>query len=61
MELRWRFATDGSIDDEGWWIDDVRVGATNYTCNERGGSEVPGEVSPPSAADLFTIAKDPGG
>jgi hypothetical protein len=61
VELRWRFATDSSVDDEGWWIDDVRVEATSYTCNEPGGSEVPGEASPPSGADLFTIAKDPGG
>lgn len=60
VELRWRFATDSSVDDEGWWIDDVRVESTSYTCNDPG-PQVPGEASPPSGADLFTIAQDPAG
>jgi hypothetical protein len=60
VELRWRFATDSSVSDQGWWIDDVRVEATSYTCNDPG-LEVPGEASPPSGAGPFTIEKDPAG
>lgn len=60
VELRWRFATDSSVSDQGWWIDDVTVDATSYTCNGSG-LEAPGEVSDPSDPGPFTIAKDPGG
>jgi hypothetical protein len=29
VRLRWRFASDNSVSDVGWWVDDVEVVATN--------------------------------
>lgn len=60
LHLRWRFATDVSVSDEGWYVDDVVIDATTYTCNAP--LAVPGEASDPlSAGAPFLIGKDPGG
>lgn len=58
--FRWRMATDTSVSDEGWFVDDVKVESTSYTCNPP--ITVPGEASDPSGAGApFRITKDPGG
>jgi len=41
VTFRWRFATDFSLADEGWYIDDVVVESTTYDC---GALAAPGEV-----------------
>ncbi|NJN64794.1 MAG: hypothetical protein HC882_07875, partial [Acidobacteria bacterium] len=61
LRLRWRFATDSSVTDEGWYIDDVVIDRTDYICNG-GGLALPGEASDPNGAGVpFTIAKEAGG
>ncbi|GEM_PF-1219994 len=56
LRLRWRFATDSSTADQGWWIDDVVVQDTTYQCDAP--VALPGEASAPSGGGLpFTIAK----
>ena len=32
VEFRWRFATDTSVSDEGWYVDDVVISTTTYSC-----------------------------
>ncbi|UCF66551.1 MAG: trypsin-like peptidase domain-containing protein [Acidobacteriota bacterium] len=60
LELRWRFATDSSVSDEGWYIDDVVVESTSYSCN--GPLAVPGEVSDPSGPGApLTVSPHPDG
>ncbi len=60
LQFRWRFGSDASAGDEGWYIDDVTVRSTSYTCSEV--ILVPGEASDPSGGGApFTIAKDPAG
>lgn len=56
VQFRWRFASDTSVADEGWYVDDVRVESTSYACDP-----VPIGSVPPSGAGAFTIAPDPGG
>ncbi len=55
VRFRWRFATDTSVTDEGWYVDDVAVVTTSYTCEAA--LAKPGEASalggPP-----FRIDKD---
>ncbi len=61
VRFRWRFATDSSVSDEGWYIDDVVVDATSYICNPAGPA-LPGEVSDPAGGGaLLTVAKHPDG
>ncbi len=59
VRFRWRFATDTSISDEGWYVDDVVVDSTSYTCNAP--LAKPGEASAGTSAAPFTIDRDPGG
>jgi hypothetical protein len=54
--LRWRFASDDSVGDEGWYVDDVVVESTSYVCGTP--LAKPGEAA---HAGGFTIEKDPGG
>jgi hypothetical protein len=56
VQLRWRFATDSSVSDEGWYVDDVTIESTSFSCGAV--VEFPGEAS---ANHSFTIDKDPGG
>lgn len=53
LYLRWRFATDTSVSREGWYVDDVVVDRTDYTCQPA--SAVPLE------ARSVAFSKDPGG
>ena len=57
VQFRWRFASDTSVSDEGWYVDDVSVERTDYLCSP----VVPGEVPSGLGATPFTIDKDPGG
>ncbi|UCF67786.1 MAG: trypsin-like peptidase domain-containing protein [Acidobacteriota bacterium] len=58
--FRWRFATDGSVSDEAWYIDDVVIDVTTFTCDEV--LAIPGEASDPASFGLpFIIEPDPGG
>ncbi|RMG44708.1 MAG: hypothetical protein D6718_09405 [Acidobacteria bacterium] len=60
VRFRWRFATDESVSDEGWYIDDVVVESTSYTCNTP--PALPGEASDPAGPGRpFTVTPDPGG
>ncbi len=60
VQLRWRFATDISVADVGWWIDDVVLESTAWSCNPP--VLLPGEASDPGGVGVaFTIDKDPGG
>lgn len=58
LRLRWRFASDISVAASGWWIDDVKVQSTSYSC-------APLQVAPGEAAPMgqlpFHVDKDPGG
>jgi hypothetical protein len=56
VQLRWRFATDSSVSDEGWYVDDVTIESTSFSCGPV--VDFPGEASENHS---FTIAKDPGG
>ena len=57
VQFRWRFGADGSVSDEGWYIDDIRVQSTSYSCQI-----VPiGEASNPGGGNPLRLAKDPGG
>lgn len=57
LRLRWRFATDSSASDEGWYIDDVVVDSTSYLCHPFVAG-LPGEASDPKGSGApFTIAK----
>lgn len=61
LRLRWRFATDSSVSDEGWFIDDVVIDRTEYICNGSGLAR-PGEASDPDGGGPpFTIGKVTGG
>jgi len=42
LSLRWRFASDGSIGDDGWLLDDVVVDSTSYACHIRSNRGGPG-------------------
>ncbi|ANM31559.1 hypothetical protein ABI59_21315 [Acidobacteria bacterium Mor1] len=57
VQFRWRFASDTSVSDEGWYVDDVSVERTDYLCSP----VVPGEVPSGIGATPFTVDKDPGG
>jgi hypothetical protein len=60
VSLRWRFATDTAVADEGWYVDDVTIESTSFVCSPV--LAYPGEVSNPhDGGGLFTIGKDPGG
>jgi hypothetical protein len=57
VQFRWRFGADASVSDEGWYIDDIRVQSTSYSCQI-----VPiGEASNPGGGSPLRLAKDPGG
>jgi hypothetical protein len=56
VRFRWRFATDTSVSDEGWYVDDVVVDATSYTCEAA--LARPGEASGLGGSP-FRIDKDP--
>ena len=56
LQPHWRFATDSSVGDEGWFVDDVVVESTSYVCSPV--LALPGEAANPGG---FTIAEDPGG
>ncbi|MDH3593155.1 MAG: immune inhibitor A, partial [Planctomycetota bacterium] len=56
VQVRWRFASDSSLSEVGWYVDDVKVENTTYQCQ---GVPV-GEASGPGSTS-FTIDKDPGG
>ncbi len=56
VQLRWRAATDSSVSDEGWYVDDVVVESTTYSCNPA--VALPGEAA---ADHAFTLEEDPGG
>ncbi|RMF75591.1 MAG: hypothetical protein D6738_03460 [Acidobacteria bacterium] len=61
VRLRWRFATDSSVSDVGWRIDDVTLESTSYVCHPLGPLP-PGEASDPAGPGApLTIRKDPGG
>ncbi len=61
VQFRWRFAADTSVSGQGWWIDDVVVDATSWTCHPTAGA-VPGEASDPRGAGApFTIRRLAGG
>ena len=57
LVFRWRFASDTSVADEGWYVDDVLVEQTNFICTP----VTPGEVPNGAGSTPFTIDKDPGG
>ncbi len=57
VQFRWRFGSDSSVSDEGWYIDDIQVQRTEYSCQ---GLPL-GEASEPGVGLPFTLAKDPGG
>ena len=58
VQLRWRFATDDSGGDVGWWIDDAILEDVSHVCSEL----APGEASGPAGAgDAFRIGKSPTG
>ena len=58
IQLRWRYATDDSGDDIGWWIDDCILESKSYDCSEL----APGETSDPTGpASSFRIGKSPAG
>lgn len=53
--FRWRFASDASMGDEGWYVDDVVVTATTVECTPVA-PELPGEPSAPGgSAPPFTL------
>ncbi len=58
IRFRWRFATDTSVTDEGWYVDDVVVDTTSYTCEAA--LAKPGEASGLGGSP-FRIGKDPFG
>lgn len=53
VQFRWRFASDASVSDEGWYVDDVVISSTSYACAPA--------ISRPGEARSFTLAKEPGG
>jgi len=60
LRLRWRFATNFYVADDGWYVDDVVVDTTGYLCTPL--SAVPGEVADPAGAgSAFRIGKHPDG
>ncbi|MCU0223854.1 MAG: trypsin-like peptidase domain-containing protein [Acidobacteria bacterium] len=60
VQFRWRFAADGSVSGQGWWIDDVAVDSTSWICHPLG--LVPGEASDPRGPGApFTIVREAGG
>jgi len=60
IQFRWRFASDTSVSDEGWRVDDVVVRSTSYACAAP--LAKPGEASAPAGAGTpLAISKDPGG
>jgi bacillolysin len=52
VRFRFRIGTDDSVDDYGWFVDDVRV----YTCGSSGG----GDTSPPTVASVKPTAGQTG-
>jgi len=59
VAFRWRFASDGSTGDEGWYVDDIRVISEEVTC-ETVLPDRPGEASA-GGASPFTIEPDADG
>jgi hypothetical protein len=58
--LRWRFATNLFGEDEGWYVDDVVIDTTSFTCDAV--SLVPGEASNPlGPGESFRIRANDGG
>jgi hypothetical protein len=43
VRFRWRMTCDGSVAETGWWVDDIRVEATEQVCDAHS-CAVPGEV-----------------
>ena len=67
VALRWRFASDLSVGDEGWYVDDVEISATSWDC-EPAQLTAPGEPTllrlgrgAEGAVDLDWVAPDLGG
>jgi hypothetical protein len=60
LRLRWRFATNFSVGDDGWYVDDVAVSTTSHACTPS--SLPPGEASDPAGSgSAFRIGKHPDG
>lgn len=58
VRFRWRFATDETFGDEGWYVDDVRVRTVTYSCDVA--TPRPGEASARDASGrAFHIEKEP--
>lgn len=52
VQFRWRFASDSSVSDEGWYLDDVVLSSTSYACAST--------LVPPGEATSLTISKESG-
>jgi len=60
LSLRWRFATNLLVGDVGWYVDDVVVDVTSFTCAPV--ALPPGEASDPlGPGENFMIEPDPAG
>jgi hypothetical protein len=60
VQFRWRFGTDSSVADEGWFVDDVVIDVTTFDCASL--LATPGEASDVAAgAAPFTIGKNGSG
>ncbi len=56
VRFRWRFAADVAISGLGWWIDDVIIDSTSWTCHPI--AMAPGEASDPRGVGApFTIRR----
>jgi hypothetical protein len=53
VQFRWRFASDSSVSDEGWYVDDVVISSTSYAC-------APPALARPGEAQALTLAKESG-
>ncbi|MHC4428028.1 MAG: trypsin-like serine peptidase [Planctomycetota bacterium] len=60
VSFRWRFATDASMADEGWYVDDVVAVTETVECAPAA-PDLPGEPSAPGAVPPFTIGRVNGG
>jgi len=59
VRFRWRFASDESVGGQGWWVDDVVVDSTHWSCRPAGA--LPGEASDPRGGGTpFTIRRQGG-
>ncbi|HKQ63098.1 MAG TPA: trypsin-like peptidase domain-containing protein [Candidatus Polarisedimenticolaceae bacterium] len=53
VRFRFRFASNLFIGDEGWYVDDVLLESTSYSCHPL--LAVPGEASPPGGSRPLTV------